>query len=278
MENRISRYLRQIGASTLVLTALLWSSHSMATRTYWIDEATDFTGNGCENTDLNDVTSDMKTMLDRWSFSGTRWTNANAWPQDFAEACDGSFYPTGGIDSSAADSQILAVYAGHGNVGLLQFGTMNNGQCVVDFSSNMRLGAMAGAGAGHAVYVTSCTLKIESLTSEANANWLRQQFGFDNSPIVGNGDPGLAADCTGALTTNKNCWLTWLEDKPGWFTGENSPVVLSHGSDSSDCQNTVNTARWGADVLNSPRGGGPSCNAGYPSFWYCYNWIDHGGC
>src|SRR6476620_10418100 len=24
---------------------------------YWIDESTDFTGNGCENADLNDVTS-----------------------------------------------------------------------------------------------------------------------------------------------------------------------------------------------------------------------------
>jgi hypothetical protein len=31
---------------------------------YWIDESTDFTGNGCENADLNDVTSSLRSRLD----------------------------------------------------------------------------------------------------------------------------------------------------------------------------------------------------------------------
>ena len=37
---------------------------------YWIDESTDFTGNGCENTDLNNVTSSLKSRLDSDGWTG----------------------------------------------------------------------------------------------------------------------------------------------------------------------------------------------------------------
>ena len=112
---------RDVPVLAVVTAALFWSSRSQATKTYFIDESTDFTGNGCQNTDLNDVTSYMKAQLDFWGFSGNRYTNANAWPKDFVEACSSSYwfggFGTDGIDSTAADSKILSVYAGHGNVG-----------------------------------------------------------------------------------------------------------------------------------------------------------------
>src|SRR5882757_7363484 len=74
---------------------------------YWIDESTDFTGNGCENADLNDVTSSLRSRLDADGWTGTRWSNANAWPEDFIER------DLGGIDHVAGDASTLSVYAGH---------------------------------------------------------------------------------------------------------------------------------------------------------------------
>jgi hypothetical protein len=52
-----------------------------AQKTYYIDESTDFTGNGCENADLNDVTSSLRGALNSNGWSGQRWTNVSAWPQ-----------------------------------------------------------------------------------------------------------------------------------------------------------------------------------------------------
>lgn len=45
---------------------------------YYIDESTDFTGNGCQNADLNDVTSSLRETLDDNGWSGSRFTNASA--------------------------------------------------------------------------------------------------------------------------------------------------------------------------------------------------------
>ena len=113
---------------------------------------------------------------------------------------------------------------------------MSFGQCNVTIGQNMRLGSMGGAGSAHAMYVTSCTLKIESIGSTAISQWERQQFGFDNSPSVADDDPGNAVECTATSGGNVNCWLAWLEDKPGWFTGDNSPVVVTQGTNSNDCR------------------------------------------
>jgi len=50
--------------------------------TYYIDESTDFTGNGCPNTDLNNVGAALKQALIDDNWSGEYFKKATAWPQD----------------------------------------------------------------------------------------------------------------------------------------------------------------------------------------------------
>lgn len=144
---------RVVGVAVLCAApVLLASAEASAAATYYIDESTDFTGNGCQNDDLNTVTSSLRTVLNNHSWSGSRFTNSNAWPHDFVEACSSSSFGTGGLDEQFADAASLAVYAGHGNAGVVQFGFARNSMCTVDMASSgnlttrgvMRLGQMSG--------------------------------------------------------------------------------------------------------------------------------------
>src|SRR5262249_48725482 len=104
---------------------------------FYIDESTDFTGNGCDApgaAELNDVTSQLRDALVADSHSGHRFVNSLAWPQDFMEACSDSF-GSDGSDDVFADTAPLAVYAGHGNKGLLAWGFMHNGRCTAVFGT-----------------------------------------------------------------------------------------------------------------------------------------------
>ena len=272
---RRRRLLLPSVTATLILSGL-YAHTSNAAKTFYMDESTDFTGNGCENVDLNTVTASLRDMLVSFGWTGSRFVNPSAFPEDFIEACNSSF-GNGGLDSTFGDTKSFSVYAGHGNVGLLGWGFKHNSRCTIDFSDNMRLGSMAGAASANAAYITSCTLKVESLPNEANFQWVRQQMGFDNSPSVGDADPGNFAWCS-RQNNNASCWVSALEDQPGIFSGDNSPIVVSHGANSSDCQFVQSHASLVEDMLNTPIGGGPSCQGAQPGFWYCYYWVDHGGC
>jgi Family of unknown function (DUF6345) len=142
-----------------VIVALLFAapvmfapSRASALPTYYIDESTDFTGNGCENADLNDVTSSLQDVFDAFGYTGDRFINQSAWPHDFVEACSSSF-GSGGLDITYADDASIAVYAGHGNTGFAQWGFARNSMCRVDMASTttpttkgvMRLGQMSQA-------------------------------------------------------------------------------------------------------------------------------------
>ncbi len=238
------------------------SAYSQAT--YWIDESTDFTGNGCENTDLNDVTSSLQSRLNSDGWSGTRWTNANAWPEDFIEQ---NF---GGIDHVAGDSQTLSVYAGHGNRALIQFGFQRNGRCIVSFPNSSRFGTQGGDEAAYMMYVTSCTINLDSLSSHF-AQQVRQSFGYHNSPSVKDNQPRDFYEETDD-TDNFVAWQEEMEDRPGWFTGDNSPITLTFGLDSSHCTSVMNAARLRQRVLLS--------DAPEPHTWYCASMFNNGqgGC
>lgn len=231
---------------------------------YWIDESTDFTGNGCENSDLNDVTSSLRNRLNNQGWSGTRWTNSNAWPEDFIEQ---NF---GGIDHVAGDSKTLSVYAGHGWRGLIQFGTQRNGRCTVTFPNDTRLGTQGGDDAAYAMWVTSCTVNLDSLSMHYDQA-IRQTFGYHNSPSVKDNQPRSFFNRTGSLR-NSSAWVREMEDRPGWFTGDNSPIALTFGLDSSHCGWVRSTARLRDQVLLS--------NAPAPDTWACWTIYDNGdsGC
>ncbi len=256
--------IKFILSTMLVLVIIFASMKTFAVHNYWIDESTDFTGNGCQNADLNDVTSSLKSRMDSDGWSGTRWTNANAWPEDYIEQ------NMGGIDHITSDAKSVAVYAGHGNRALIQFGFQRNGRCTVTADNDMRLGTQGGNDASFMMYVTSCTIHTDSLSRHFDQQ-IRQSFGYHNSPSVKDNQPREFYKDTDSAD-NVVAWREEMEDRPGWFTGDNSPITLTFGTDSAHCQTVKNTARLrDRDLLT---------NAPEPHTWYCTSMFDNGdsGC
>lgn len=259
------------GASFALLACLLSfalaGGAGAAGKNFYIDESTDFSGNGCENADLNDVTSSLQASLVNNGWTGLRYTNVNAWPQDFIEK---TLVGKNGVDQIYGDTRTLAVYAGHGNRALLQFGFMRLNRCVVTLDADARLGTLAGDHAAYAMYVTSCTLNLDSLGRHFN-NQIRQAFGYHNSPSVKDDQPRDFFEATNNLD-NAHAWVQEMEDRPGWFTGDNSPLALTFGANSNDCIAVRNAARLRAGVLltDAPEPFGAACGL----------MIDHGasGC
>ncbi len=254
--------LAVVGIAIFAAVNPAWSQ-----KAYYIDESTDFTGNGCENADLNDVTSSLRGSLVANGWSGQRWTNANAWPQDYYES---TMAGLSGVDSLYGDNFLLTVYAGHGNRALLQFGFMRSNRCLVNLETQARLGLQGGNKAVYAMYVTSCTLNLDSLGRNFNHE-IRQQFGYHNSPPVKDDQPRDFFEATNSKT-NARAWIDEMEDRPGWFTGDNSPIALTHGLDSSHCNWVRDTAKLrGGSLLYTP----PE-----PWGWFCWIMYDHGagGC
>ncbi|MGB7291647.1 MAG: DUF6345 domain-containing protein [Thermodesulfobacteriota bacterium] len=250
-----------------VLMLFLWRIPAKAgieSATFWIDESTDFTGNGCQNSDLNDVTSSLRSKLESDGWNGIRWTNVNAWPEDFIEQ---NF---GGIDHVAGDDKRLSVYAGHGNRALLQFGYKRNNRCVVVLDNDSRMGTQGGDDASYMMYVTSCTINKDSLSRHFDQA-VRQSFGYHNSPSVKDNQPRDFYRETDD-TDNFLAWKQEMEDRPGWFTGDNSPITLTFGTDSNHCSIVKNYARLRLQTFLS--------DAPEPDAWYCYSMYDNGqsGC
>jgi hypothetical protein len=259
----VRRFLKLCFALAVATAGMVFAPVAIgAGPNYWIDESTDFTGNSCENDDLNDVTSSLRSRLDADGWTGTRWTNANAWPEDFIER------DLGGIDDVAGDSATLSIYAGHGNRASIQFGFRRGGRCTVSFPALMRLGTQGGDKAAYAMWVTSCTVNLDSLSRHFDQA-IRQTFGYHNSPAVKDDQPRDFYEETDDLR-NSRAWIEEMEDRAGWFTGDNSPIALTFGLSQSHCFWVQDTAKLRARVLLS--------DAPAPDTWYCYTMFDHGGC
>jgi len=228
------------------VTVLAVANPAWAQKTFYLDESTDFTGNGCENADLNDVTSSLRSRLNADGWTGQRFTNVNSWPQDYI---DSTIAGLSGVDNSFGDNFLFTVYAGHGNRALIQFGFKRLNRCTVNLETQARLGRLGGNKAGYAMWVTSCTLNVDTL-SRNFSHEVRQQFGYHNSPSVKDDQPRDFFEETEG-TTNTNAWLDEMEDRPGWFTGDNSPVALTHGLDAGHCDFVRDTAKLRGGVLRS---------------------------
>jgi hypothetical protein len=280
-EQRAARYLRHVRKtrcsvlSAAVLMSSLWVTGEARAQDFWIDEATDFTGNGCPNDDVNTVTKSLRSELVNNSWIGDRMVNADAWPQDFTESCNDALFRDG---NDIADLRLLTVYAGHGfregNKSGVQFGTARAGLCSVTFATSRRpevgtarLGQMAHARAGFSAWITSCSMGRNFLAEGINFQWVNQNFGFDNSPAIEASQPKDWFRAIGSKS-NKEAWLDEMEDKQGLFTGDNNPIVVSYSSTSSLCTDMHNNKRLKAQILK-PRGGGPTCGAGLPAFIWC---------
>lgn len=194
-------------------------------RTYFIAESVKFDGGGeCDNDNLNEITKRLHNRLDDAGWAGLRFVDDDAWPEDFREAT----LITNGADDSFGDARRLAVYAGHGNAGLLQWGRpSDHGECKLRMPSEARLGRLAGDTAAAVMLLTSCTLRTDSLWPNFKFNAARQIFGFHNSPWIGSGEPRRVFKRTQDGESTKDAWLDEMEQNAD--IGKNSPVVLTVG-------------------------------------------------
>lgn len=257
--------------------AFTHTARAQIQRTVYIDECMDYSGNGCgDSTDLNEITADLRQEMLDTGFTVTRYVESSAWPQDFFESCSSS-YGSSGLDNYFSDAALVTVFAGHGNVGHMTFGYPHASSCYITIGPQMRLGYMGGQQSGYGIYMASKLMSFDCDYAGLRhffPQWLNQQFGFHNSPAIGDGQPGEFWDETGD-TTNRMAWLEELEDKSGWFTGDNSPVVFSAGRTSAECWGIHDSTSF-QTRLWTRRGGGSSCGGGY-AYVGCYSIRNHGG-
>lgn len=231
--------------------------------TYHIGETQVF-NDPCDNTTLTDVTSALDKILMEEGWTGTRFADGNTIPEHFAEQTITAL----GLDSSFSDASRLSVYAGHGNVNLLQWGSPSpNGFCTINLSMSTRLGLFAGNSANAVMFLTSCTGRVDMLASTLGASRSRQFFAFNNSPYIAGGEAADVFELTKGGQSNAEAWLNEMEDNIA--IGKNSPVVMTIGSSSSDALEHHGSARLAT-------GEGLESDLGLDSSMFFFEFIDNG--
>jgi hypothetical protein len=266
--------------STLALVTTSTASAQFATGIYFIDQQMNYeTDHGCGVQD----NCDNDTLAAAWALEfrgwvGNQYVDDAAWPQDFMESCPDPKYGAGGLDNLYGDNAKITIFSGHANAGKLSYAYPHNGICDVIFSSNMRLGSMGGAQASHGIFYGCCTMPISSLVAHANRQWLSQAFGFLDDEA---NDTEMLAEFIYATETQSNvgAWLSEMEDRPAWFTGDNSPIVVSYGATAAAASFMHSYSAIYRNNVMTHRDNGPSCGAGQPRFTYTYTAINHNnGC
>jgi Family of unknown function (DUF6345) len=234
-------------------------------RTYFIAESVTFDGGGkCENDDLNTITRRLRKELDDAGWTGLRYVDDNAWPEDFQEAT----LPTNGLDDLHGDARHLVVYAGHGNGRELQWGQpSDNGVCRVRVAEQVRLGRLAGDTARAAMFLTSCSLRTDILWPNFGASAARQVFGYHNSPHIGASEPRRVFKRTQDGQSTKDAWLDEMEQNAA--LGKNSPVVVTLGVSGMEAMQAHGTT-------NLATGAGFVENVGEPADAFFFEWLNNG--
>ncbi|MCX4239353.1 DUF6345 domain-containing protein [Paraliomyxa miuraensis] len=234
-------------------------------RTYFIGESVKFDGGGdCDNDNLNTITRSLRTRLDGAGWTGLRFVDDNAWPEDFWEA---SMHPNG-ADGTFGDAHRLAIYAGHGGPGFLQWGRpSDHGECFATIPVHSRLGQLAGDTAAAVMLMTSCTLRTDVLWDNFELNAARQFFGYHNSPWIGGGEPRRVFKRTEDGQSTKDAWLDEMEQNAD--LGKNSPVVLTAGVSGME-------AMQAHGATNLASGAGFIDNVGEPADAFFFEWLNNG--
>ena len=200
-------------ARSLVLccAGLLASSMAAAApKTFYMDEGTHYSDiSMCKNADLNTVTESLAAAMRGDGWTGSRFVNELAWPQDYRDKA----LDSNGLDNLYGDAASVTVFAGHGNAGLLTF-RPRNGTCSASAGSNMALGS--GSTGGNAVVGIwlSCDMFATGLLDEANSSYrrmnIRQSLGWLNTIGI---DDDEARDFYNATrsASNKDAWLRQMQ-------------------------------------------------------------------
>ena len=217
--------------------------------TFFIEETTQFAAvsgvEQCDNDDVNNVGDQLQQAMLDAGWTGEYLGNADGSAYHFNDPSPGVGSPFG-EDGSFSDARRVTVYAGHGNVNLLQWGHPGptpagaSGNCLLNINIDMRLGSLAGDVSGAAIYATSCTAYVPGnslvLTLGAGAE-IGQHFGWHNSPHISDGLLAAFFDQTGTSIVdgdsgpfpvhNREAFMGIGQSKPG--LSENSPVMYTPG-------------------------------------------------
>jgi hypothetical protein len=232
-------------------------------RTYFIGESTKFDGGGlCDNSGLNAVTSTLRNELVDAGWTGLRFVNDNSWPEDFREATMSDL----ALDEIHGDAARLSIYAGHGNVGMLQWGRpSDNGVCRTNIDPNARLGTLAGDTAGATMLMTSCTMRADQLWPVFQNQACRQFLGYHDSPFIGHDEARKVFKRTQDSQPTADAWLEEMEAN----IGSNSPVVFTMGTSPDDATSTHG-------ITNLASGEGMIMNVGEPADNFQFELWDNG--
>lgn len=215
--------------------------------TFFIEESTVFSPSndapGCNNDNLNNLGTLLEQAMLDAGWTGQYLNNANGSAYHFIDPGVGSPF---GQDGPFSDARRVTVYAGHGNVDSLQWGSPGSspegapGSCFVTPSVDMRLGSLSGDVSGAAIYATSCTGYVLGnslpLTLGVGAE-IGQHFAWHNSPALSNHLLASFFDQTGTSIIdgdngpfpvhNREAFMGIGQSKPGF--SENSPVMYTPG-------------------------------------------------
>ncbi|MEM9457609.1 MAG: hypothetical protein AAGF11_25750 [Myxococcota bacterium] len=213
------------------------------------------------------MTRSLQRQLDEDGWSGTRATDGQTTPSDFIDPVKQTY----GLDPTRGDAVSLAVYAGHGWMDQLQWGTSDNTpgvaslrQCNAFFSADIRLGAMSGGWAKALALLTSCTGRLACYESTLATSDVTQVFAFNNSPRIWN-NAARRFYRKSKRMPNRDAWIKAMDNRPG--VGRNSPVVYSRGPSRDEVLQIHQSARL-SEINKTPSHQGTR--------WYAYTWIDRG--
>ncbi len=193
---------------------------SAAPLTFYMDEVTSYSDiSMCTNANLNTVTDSLASTMRSESWSGSRFVNASAWPQDYRD----KLLDSAGLDDSYGDASSFTVFAGHGNAGLLTF-RPRNGVCSARAGTNMALG-YGSSGANSVVGMwLSCDMFASGLLDESSSLYrrmnLRQSMGWLNTISIGDNEARDFYNKSKSMA-NKDAWLQQMRGSG------RQPIVLT---------------------------------------------------
>jgi hypothetical protein len=261
---KTARFRLGISASLALLLPAA-SSHAFVA---YIDHPSNYSSGDCHyanNDGCGDVTGSIRSGLTSLGWTVNYWTSSNAWATDFMESTESG----GGEDASYADAAQLAIFDGHGNTGQFGFAYSHNGVCWTP-RERTELSRLGGAQAAVFISTACCYMHMGFPETFTQHSGLGQQLGFGGEASM---DSGMMSNYYNASNTNNAQWLWELEDKPGWFTGDNTTVIFTRGNNPSSVDWNYNNCGLKKQYCVS------AANFNVNSYWR-YDWIDHGtsGC
>lgn len=230
-------------------------------KTFYMDEGTHYSDiEMCQNADLNTVTASLAEAMRADGWTGSRYVNELAWPQDYRDKT----LDNNGLDDRYGDAATTTVFAGHGNAGLLTF-RPRLGVCTADAGNNMALGFGSTGGSATIGIWLSCDMLNSGLLDESNSNYrsmnIRQSLGWLNTISIGDDEPRDFYNATRS-TSNKDAWLRQMQGDG------RQPIVLTAttANDASTCWYFHDHESLGQGVMDHLGG-----DWGYR----CWEWIQY---